>query len=756
MSRHSGQSTMNSRHWWIRLCQLLWRGFLFLWTFVILALVLGIVTTWLTTKNFDISGTPLEWIPDHWPLVLAGGGLLLVLTVVAGYFGWPVAAPVQGLPTPQDRRELIRRLSNEYRRQQIQSLQEATTKSLERDEPVEATLSSPSLVSWRMDVNGEAFPATATPILQAYDKASAGLLVLGEPGVGKSTLLLELTFILLTRAEQDEHQPIPVLVNLSSWALNKPPLAIWLEEQLYSMLAIPRQLSHAWIEQNGLLLLLDGLDEMEPSARTTCVASIDVYRDRAEHLVRLVVSSRREEYLAQEGRLKLLDIVEVQPLTPEQVDGYLMGGGKPMAAVRTALRSDVVLRDLVTTPLMLSVVMLAYHGKTVKDLPHPGLVEEQRRLVFEHYVTQMLEQRSSMWHYASQQTLRWLIWLAEQMKQHQLTEFYLERLQPTWLPTKRPRMVYALISGFAFGLVGGTLFGLVGLLIGGLVDGLVGAAVGLLIGVLIGGLELGLIGLLVGWLGHLNAEYPPWPWRPFWRVLLLGGWSGRKDWEIRPVERLAWSWRSFWRMLILNVLIGWLILELFFGLLGLLIPTYVGGPLVGLVIGAIFGLIFGLFIGLIVGLRGGLLKAQIEEHMRLRPNQGIRNSGWNALRIGLGSLVVVGLLGVVIGGLIGFFNDKLLTGLGIGLLAGLGIGLLLGSILGLIYGGAAYFQHYCLRFLLWRRGAIPWHFVRFLEEASGHLLLQRVGGGYRFIHPLFLEYFASLSTATLSYTIRQP
>src|SRR5437764_1487467 len=136
------------------------------------------------------------------------------------YLGRPVASPARALPTPQDRRELIRRLGDEYRRQQTQSLQKAAMKSLEGREPAAVTLSSASLVPWRIDAPGKASLAAPTPIVQAYEQARTGLLILGAPGVGKSTLLLELALGLLTRAEQDEEQPIPVLVNLSSWALN--------------------------------------------------------------------------------------------------------------------------------------------------------------------------------------------------------------------------------------------------------------------------------------------------------------------------------------------------------------------------------------------------------------------------------------------------------------------------------------------------------------------------------------------------------
>jgi hypothetical protein len=45
--------------------------------------------------------------------------------------------------------------------------------------------------------------------------------------------------------------------------------------------------------------------------------------------------------------------------------------------------------------------------------------------------------------------------------------------------------------------------------------------------------------------------------------------------------------------------------------------------------------------------------------------------------------------------------------------------------------------------------ALPWNAVPFLEEAKRCILLQRVGSGYQFVHPLLQEYFASL---TLSLT----
>jgi hypothetical protein len=63
---------------------------------------------------------------------------------------------------------------------------------------------------------------------------------------------------------------------------------------------------------------------------------------------------------------------------------------------------------------------------------------------------------------------------------------------------------------------------------------------------------------------------------------------------------------------------------------------------------------------------------------------------------------------------------------------------------GLSYGGAAYVQHFVLRFLLWCTSSVPWNYPRFLDYATERILLRKVGGGYIFIHRLLLEYFASL------------
>jgi hypothetical protein len=115
------------------------------------------------------------------------------------------------------------------------------------------------------------------------------------------------------------------------------------------------------------------------------------------------------------------------------------------------------------------------------------------------------------------------------------------------------------------------------------------------------------------------------------------------------------------------------------------------------------------------------------------PNQGIYRTARNA-----------GIMGLIIGLISGLFFG--LIGL-IGLISGL-IGLISGLIFGLIAlilgGGKACIQHFTLRLILYRDGYIPWNYARFLDYAAERIFLQKVGGGYIFIHRLLLEHFAQM------------
>src|SRR6185436_1616447 len=93
---------------------------------------------------------------------------------------------------------------------------------------------------------------TGMPIIDVFEQMGGALLILGAPGAGKTTLLLELARDLIARAEEDEGHPIPVVFNLSSWAMKRQPLKDWLVEELNTKYDVPRKLAQAWIDAEML------------------------------------------------------------------------------------------------------------------------------------------------------------------------------------------------------------------------------------------------------------------------------------------------------------------------------------------------------------------------------------------------------------------------------------------------------------------------------------------------------------------------
>jgi len=167
---------------------------------------------------------------------------------------------------------------------------------------------------------------SGTRIVDVYDQMHQSLLILGEPGAGKTTTMLELTRDAIVRAEQDPTQPIPVVFNLSSWSQKRLALVDWLAEELNLKYKIPNRIARPWVEEDALLILLDGLDEVDITHRETCVTVINQFCE--QHLAPIVVCSRTADYEALTNRLdRLQSAVLLQPLSPAQVQTYLTQAG---------------------------------------------------------------------------------------------------------------------------------------------------------------------------------------------------------------------------------------------------------------------------------------------------------------------------------------------------------------------------------------------------------------------------------------------
>lgn len=286
-------------------------------------------------------------------------------------------------------------------------------------------------------------------VLEAYDQYRS-LLLLGAPGGGKTTQLLELADTLLKRAEQEETTPIPVVLSLTTWANTQKPLAQWLIDELHQRYAVPREQGAAWIgtisvTHPKLVLLLDGLDEVDAAVRLKCVEAINNFHGQVG--IPLVVCSRLEEYQAIAAQAKLDLRSDVRLLAPKEQDvhAFLAKLGKPLEGLRAALviDNDEYLKYAVKNPFLLNVMILGYRGKAADEILGLTTIDERRRHIVDTYIRTVLHEPLPLNDKANKQSKiipaeisllqQRLQWLARAMRAERRTVFYVEELQPTLL-----------------------------------------------------------------------------------------------------------------------------------------------------------------------------------------------------------------------------------------------------------------------------------------------------------------------------------
>jgi|GEM_PF-2275977 len=339
-----------------------------------------------------------------------------------------------------------------------------------------------------------------TTIGQVFDQCSGHLLILGEPGAGKTTSLLDLALELLARAEADRQQRIPIIVDLSDWQptesrstsrgnrisrknFSKPfseeelvqSIPNWLISKVRERYGFSPQQIKQWLKEKRLVPLLDGLDEVSPEYQQNCVRAINLWLNsefNSELRPRqIAVCCRREPYESYSEKLKLQGAVYLQDLTDKQIQKFLVDANRGKLA--ESLFADENLLALIRRPLLLSMAIIAYKDIEPIQWQRATSAGDRLDLLLDAYVRQMLTQHTPSRAYrkkkppSQEQSRKWLEILALQLLQDSETDFLIERINTRWLSTFLQKGLFTVLAIAVWGVVFAIVFwALVPLIVG--------------------------------------------------------------------------------------------------------------------------------------------------------------------------------------------------------------------------------------------------------------------------------------------------
>ena len=190
-------------------------------------------------------------------------------------------------------------------------------------------------------------PERFTGLAGAVQRFGGRVLLLGEPGSGKTIALIAHARDAVAERLHNRFAPLPLLGLLSTWAPSAS-ISEWLASGYADLDA--NEVARV-IESGEALLLLDGLDEVSaPSAEI---------RDRQAQILAalpannsIVLTSRSREYRQIGTRAALAGAVTLQSVSDEQVNEFLAD----LPELRHALHDSPDLHAMVATPLLLNLI----------------------------------------------------------------------------------------------------------------------------------------------------------------------------------------------------------------------------------------------------------------------------------------------------------------------------------------------------------------------------------------------------------------
>lgn len=279
---------------------------------------------------------------------------------------------------------------------------------------------------------------------ELFDRFHGSMLIVGDPGAGKSVLLWEILEALIDR-DRAALDGTPVLIELHRWeaydageAHAQPSFEGFVRRELAaSPVNVPADATRSL--RDDLVFLLDGLDELSDELAIRCLEALRDFAlagPSARRRRRIVMTCRDLDYERIAARWDtpntiVTHAVRVLPLPDRDVRRVLEHANPNGRRLIAAAERIPELGRMLRTPLWLSVASRVYRYTPGAD-PLAALDDaaEQptvERALYERWLALQMRWRSPAFH-------RRMGFLADRMGANGQQTIYLESVQPHWLP----------------------------------------------------------------------------------------------------------------------------------------------------------------------------------------------------------------------------------------------------------------------------------------------------------------------------------
>jgi hypothetical protein len=554
--------------------------------------------------------------------------------------------------------------------------------------------------------SGDANTGEAVEVINQAFAEKGGLLIIGNPGVGKTVLLLKIAISLLDKTDASKREAFPVIFNLASWSPMYERFEDWLKVTLESGYGLSTDFAEILLHHERIIFLLDGLDELarnedeKPAAerRGECLKSLNQYLNRGK---KVVICCRRDEFV-QIKKLKGQDApvaakVALLDLTKNQIENALLeathregGKGNKIDAISAShilefltLKKSKVLLDILRTPFYFTTALEVFDKPILDDNQLPNKTDALKKYLLDKFIETKLYRTPNPNKFKPAKARWWLTWVAIVLISKRQIAFELSDLQIYHL---RTQMFHTFFTGIGLGFITELFF----LCMLGKAFWGIGFPVGFL------SVQVaGLFGLFRRLIGTEDIKH--------WNLLRIFQWA---------------TWKPWLRFMLITSTLS--------GLLGILLVKSFGTTMIGPIRGFLFVALPALVMQAIQISINSSKVISFYTHLKTpyqRLSAGISFTVTKFLIIGMiMSLFVMYELNqtkisiVVFGGALSLFSGVMTTPL---------------------------FRHLVLRLCLYIEGRIPLKCATFLDYAAEARILEKDGGHWRFRHQNLQDYFAN-------------